>query len=57
MRNNLEIPKSTNMKNAAMKSKVEITTTVYFVSSLRLGQLVFCISDITPRKKLLILPI
>lgn len=56
-RNNDEIPKSTNTKNKAIITTVEITTTVYFVSSLLFGQLVFRISDITSLKKLLILPI
>lgn len=56
-RNNDEIPKSTNTKNKAIMTTVEITTTVYFVSSLLFGQLVLRISDITSLKKLLILPI
>lgn len=56
-RNNVEIPKSTNTKNKAMITTVEITTTVYFVSSLLFGQLVLRISDITSLKKLLIFPI
>lgn len=56
-RNNDETPKSTNTKNKAIMTTVEITTTVYFVSSLLFGQLVLRISDITSLKKPLILPI
>lgn len=56
-RNSLEIPKSTNTKNKAMMTTVEITTIVYFVSSLLFGQLVLRISDITSLKKRLIFPI
>lgn len=56
-RNNDEMPKSTNTKNKAIITTVEITTTVYFVSSLLFGQLVFRISDITSLKNPLILPI
>ena len=56
-RNKVEIPKSTTTKNKAMITTVEITTIVYFVSSLLFGQLVLRISDITSLKKLLIFPI
>lgn len=56
-RNNVEIPKSITTKNKAIITTVEITTTVYFVSSLLFGQLVLRISDITSLKKLLIFPI
>lgn len=49
------IPMSMTKKNTATKMTVVKTVTVYFVSSLRLGQLTFRISEATFRKKLLIL--
>ena len=54
-RNNSEIPKSTKTKNKAITITVDTTTTVYFVSSLLFGQLVFLISEPTSEKKLVIL--
>ena len=52
-----EIPKSTKAKNTAITTTVEITTTVYFVNSLRLGQLTFLISETTFLKNPLLLAI
>ena len=57
MRNNFDIPKSTSIKNAAIKSNVESTTSVYLLSSLRLGQLVLRISEKTLLKNVLSFPI
>src|SRR5690606_5580564 len=56
-RNNSDMPVSTNAKNKAMKIHVERTTIVYRVSSLRLGQLTFLISETTFLKKSPIFPI
>lgn len=57
MRNNFDIPKSTSIKNTAIKSNVESTTSVYLLSSLRLGQLVLRISEKTLLKNVLSFPI
>lgn len=57
MRNNFDIPKSTSIKNTAIKSNVESTTSVYLLSSLRLGQLVLRISEKTLLKNFLSFPI
>lgn len=57
MRNNFDIPKSTSIKNTAIKSNVESTTSVYLLSSLRLGQLVLRISENTLLKNVLSFPI
>lgn len=46
-RKSSEMPRSTIAKNTAITTTVERTITVYRVSSLRLGQLTFLISDIT----------
>lgn len=57
MRNKFDIPKSTSIKNTAIKSNVESTTSVYLLSSLRLGQLVLRISENTLLKNVLSFPI
>ncbi len=54
-RNNSEIPRSTTEKYKAKKITVTITTTVYFVSSLLFGQLVFRISAPTSCRKVVTL--
>ena len=57
MRNNFDIPKSTSIKNTAIKSNVESTTSVYLLSSLRLGQLVLHKKKKTLLKNFLSFPI
>ncbi len=52
-----EIPKSTTAKNTAITTTVDKTTIVYFVNSLRFGQLTFLISETTLLKNPLLLAI